>query len=172
MKKKLFTLSTFSLLLLSGCGNTTDENNKDSTDITPTTMTTPTLTAKQEKIVKEYATEEKDPLVELLQADKKTEKKAYLLNKSEFLKQWKEKKGVLIDLRTPAEIEKTPMIDKSAKNFDVYSIDFAENFRNLDKNQYYFIYCAHGNRSASVYKSMKKAGFTNVFELKGGILGK
>jgi len=79
---------------------------------------------------------------------------------------------VLIDLRTPGEIEKTPLLDILAKNFDVYTPNFAENFRNLDKKENYFIYCAHGNRSASVYQSMKTAGFENVFELKGGIEGK
>lgn len=173
MKKKIIALSALSFLLFSGCTDSDDTANINTSSAeTEQATATPTLTVKEKKIIKEYGTEAKDPLVELLKPDTAKDKKDYLLEKKEFLAKWKETKGTLIDLRTPAEIKTLPMLDASAKNFNFYSPTFAENFRDLDRDKTYFIYCAHGNRSASVYKSMKAAKFTNVFELKGGITAK
>jgi len=89
MKKIMITCSVVSLLVFSGCGDDDIEETPAATE-----LATPTLTTEQEQIIKEYSTEEKDPLVELLRADNNPEQKDYLLNKSDFLSQWKKKRSV------------------------------------------------------------------------------
>ncbi len=40
----------------------------------------------------------------------------------------------------------------------------------LDKNATYAVYCRSGNRSGQAVKVMQDAGFTNVFNMNGGVI--
>ena len=40
----------------------------------------------------------------------------------------------------------------------------------LDKEKPVYLYCRSGKRSASAAEKLKEAGFTEVYNLKGGIL--
>lgn len=75
---------------------------------------------------------------------------------------------VILDIRTPEEFAGGHIA--GAANLDFYEPDFAANLDALDKDLPYFVYCRSGNRSASAIETMKDLGFTQVYELDGGIV--
>lgn len=75
---------------------------------------------------------------------------------------------LIIDLRTPNEIVQGKVKDSLEINF--YSKDFKKQLNKLDKNKTYTIYCRSGGRSGSTMSIMKKLGFKNVYDIKGGII--
>lgn len=79
-----------------------------------------------------------------------------------------EKEGTLIDMRTPAEFADNHI--DPAMNIDFYASDFEQQLELLDKNSPYFIYCQTGSRTARILETMRALGFTEVYDLKGGIL--
>ncbi|MFD2247126.1 rhodanese-like domain-containing protein [Pontibacter ruber] len=77
----------------------------------------------------------------------------------------KDKKAVLVDVRTPAEFEAGHL--EGAKNADFLSGDFAKEMQNWDKNKTYYLYCASGNRSGKAAKLMEEAGFKKIYNIGG-----
>ncbi|NDI98963.1 rhodanese-like domain-containing protein [Flavobacterium sp. LaA7.5] len=73
----------------------------------------------------------------------------------------------LVDVRTPAEFRQGHI--KSAKNVDVSNADFEKRIQQLDKNKPVYVYCRSGHRSKMAARKMEKAGFTMIYDLKGGI---
>lgn len=86
---------------------------------------------------------------------------------STFKKLMDEKKYVLVDLRTTAEIEKKGMI-KGALQIDYFAKDAEAQIAGLDKNKSYLLYCAGGGRSSECATLMQKLGFTNLVNLERG----
>jgi len=80
----------------------------------------------------------------------------------------KDKEGILLDIRTSQEYDDFHL--KDAINIDLYRSDFEEKINNLDKSFPYFIYCHTGSRTKMVLDIMKKGGFREVYDLKGGLL--
>jgi rhodanese-related sulfurtransferase len=76
--------------------------------------------------------------------------------------------SVVIDVRTAAEARSGSI--KGAVNIDIMSMDFQQKIAKLDKNKTYFVYCRSGNRSGQACKMMGDAGFTNVYNLSGGMM--
>lgn len=74
----------------------------------------------------------------------------------------------IIDLRQPAEIEKTGKI-AGAENIDFYQEGFAEVIGKLDKTVPYLLYCETGERSGATIDYMAQQGFSKVYDLEGGI---
>lgn len=74
----------------------------------------------------------------------------------------------VIDLRTPAETA-AGKITASALEIDFYASDFDTKLSALDRNTSYLIYCRSGNRSGQTLKKMEALGFSEVYDLKGGI---
>ncbi|QGF23057.1 rhodanese-like domain-containing protein [Raineyella fluvialis] len=74
---------------------------------------------------------------------------------------------VVVDVRTPAEYAAGHV--QGAVNLDVQAADFTTKMNQLDKTATYAIYCHSGNRSAAATTAMGKAGFSHVYNLKGGI---
>jgi phage shock protein E len=74
--------------------------------------------------------------------------------------------GVLIDLRTPAEIEKGFI--KGSKMIDFTDKNYEQEFAKLDKNKTTYIYCAGGGRSGSAAEYMQEHGFKKVVNLQKG----
>ncbi len=79
-----------------------------------------------------------------------------------------DKKGIILDIRTPAEYAEGHL--PHAINFDFYAVDFEQQLEILDKDQTYFIYCRTGSRSSVALDLMKRTGFKEVYDLKGGII--
>jgi rhodanese-related sulfurtransferase len=87
----------------------------------------------------------------------------------EFEKLWREKKGVVLDVRTAKEF--TDGHIPGAVNLDVNSADFAKRVGELDKSKTYLVHCAAGVRSARACGKMSELGFTSLIDLAPGFKG-
>ena len=74
---------------------------------------------------------------------------------------------VLLDIRTPAEVESGHI--SGAQNLDFYSATFEEDLKKLDHDKTYLIYCRSGNRTGQARALMASLGFSKVYDLDGGI---
>jgi len=75
----------------------------------------------------------------------------------------------ILDVRTKEEFDGGHI--ENSMNIDVHSPTFNEQVEALDKNKIYVVYCASGGRSASVVQTMMGLGFTNAYNMSGGIAG-
>ena len=75
---------------------------------------------------------------------------------------------VVLDIRTPEEFNEVRI--GGATNIDYYATDFADQLDTLDKNDPYVMYCRSGNRTSDAVTTMKELGFTEVYEIDGGIV--
>lgn len=88
--------------------------------------------------------------------------------------QWKEKldaspDGVIVDVRTPLEWEEG-IIPNAVLNNIQEQQEFMDYVESLDKDKEYFIYCRSGARSRNACAYMDSLGFTNTYNLAGGIM--
>lgn len=90
------------------------------------------------------------------------------LDPKTFIAMQEDRKGTLIDIRTPAEYAEHHL--HGAINFDFYSVDFEKQLENLDKTHPYFIYCRTGSRTNTAMDIMKSLKFQEVYDMKGGII--
>lgn len=72
-----------------------------------------------------------------------------------------------IDVRTQEEFNEKRI--EGAKNI-VYDNNFKQKLSKLDKDKPVIVYCRSGRRSASSAIILKDNGFTEIYNLKGGIL--
>lgn len=79
-----------------------------------------------------------------------------------------EKNVTVIDVRTPEEVSQGKMVE-DALELNFYATDFEEQLQQLDPNQTYVLYCRSGNRSATAVQQMKDLGFTEVYDIDGGV---
>lgn len=79
----------------------------------------------------------------------------------------KDKTIQLIDVRTPAEL--ATGIIKGSKNIDFSSPDFVTRMSALDKSKPVAVYCAVGGRSGKSALKLKELGFTQIYDLAGGM---
>ena len=73
----------------------------------------------------------------------------------------------LIDVRTPAEYEAGHLTN--ATMIDFRKEDFREKVAELDKDQPVMVYCAAGGRSTAAAEVLEELGFSQIYELEGGI---
>ncbi|WP_109438907.1 MULTISPECIES: rhodanese-like domain-containing protein [Aquimarina] len=73
----------------------------------------------------------------------------------------------LIDVRTPSEYA-DGHID-GASNIDFRDDNFEALIAKVDKTKPVAVYCGRGGRSGKCSAYMKKAGFTKIYDLDGGI---
>lgn len=79
------------------------------------------------------------------------------------------KPGVtIIDVRTISEYSAGHL--QGAVNMDVEGMTFANDILDLDKTKTYAVYCASGARSYKAATMMSDAGFTDVYDLDGGVM--
>ena len=76
--------------------------------------------------------------------------------------------ALLIDVRKPEEFSYGHI--KNAMNINWHDDGFFEMVSRLDKSKPVFIYCLTGGRADPAADNMRKMGFSNVYELKGGFL--
>ena len=91
-----------------------------------------------------------------------------LLTPEDFKKQIHNKKVQLIDIRTSGEFRSGSI--KGSKNIDFYSSSFNTEFSKLKKDKAVYIFCRTGTRSRHAANKLAKMGFTNIIDLKGGIV--
>lgn len=76
--------------------------------------------------------------------------------------------ATIIDVRTHGEFEKGHL--ENALNCDWNGNEFEKQIASLDKSKPVFVYCLSGGRSSAAAKKMRSDGFTQVYELSGGIM--
>jgi rhodanese-related sulfurtransferase len=74
----------------------------------------------------------------------------------------------VVDVRTPQEFAAGHL--PSAVNVDVEGGSFEQQIQQLPTDGTYFVYCRSGNRSGVATDQMAKLGFTDVYDLQGGIV--
>ncbi len=87
----------------------------------------------------------------------------------EFQKLLTEKSNAtVLDVRTPDEFKAGYI--KGAVNMDIYDPGFKENLATLDAAKPVLVYCKSGGRSAGAAKLLAEMGFTEVYDLQGGVM--
>src|SRR6185503_7720331 len=77
--------------------------------------------------------------------------------------------ATLLDVRTPEEFSKGHL--QNAVNINWRdSATFEQQINFIDKGKPVFVYCLSGTRSAAAASKMRTEGFTEVYELEGGIM--
>ena len=76
--------------------------------------------------------------------------------------------AIVLDVRTNAEFSDSFI--PGAKNLDVGDADFKSKVIQFDKSKPCYVYCRSGIRSAKAMGMMQEIGFTEVYNLEGGIL--
>ena len=90
------------------------------------------------------------------------------LSVSEFSNKVAEAGVVTLDVRTPGEFNEGHI--EGALLVDFQSGNFENEIASLDKSKTYAVYCRSGNRSGQAVKVMSEAGFTNIYNLNGGVI--
>lgn len=74
----------------------------------------------------------------------------------------------LLDVRTPGEYMGGHIAN--SQNVDWNSAKFEEQVKKLDKTKPVLIYCLSGGRSGSASRKLQSMGFTQIYELAGGMM--
>jgi rhodanese-related sulfurtransferase len=90
------------------------------------------------------------------------------LSVSEFSSKVTEAGIITLDVRTPGEFSEGHI--EGAQLIDFQSGNFESEIATLDKSKTYAIYCRSGSRSGQAVKIMSDAGFTNLYNLNGGVI--
>ena len=90
------------------------------------------------------------------------------LSVSEFSNKVTEAGIITLDVRTPGEFSEGHI--DGALLIDFQSGNFENKIASLDKSKTYAVYCRSGNRSGEAVKVMSDAGFTNLYNLNGGVI--
>ena len=75
---------------------------------------------------------------------------------------------IVLDVRTPEEFKTGHLVN--AININLEGSDFASEVSKLDKNSTVAVYCRSGNRSGVATKQMAELGFTDMYDMQGGIV--
>ena len=90
------------------------------------------------------------------------------LHVDEFKMKMLEPDTVVLDVRDESE-----MVEGFIEGYELinmFSPDFIERIKSLDRDKTYLVYCRSGNRSAQTCGLMSRMGFERVYNLNGGIL--
>lgn len=79
----------------------------------------------------------------------------------------KDKKGVILDIRTPEEYKEGYI--EGAEFLDFLGQDFESGLEKMNKKKTYYVYCRSGKRTIAATEKMKQMGFKKVYMLDGGI---
>ena len=92
------------------------------------------------------------------------------LNQSQWRDQLeKDANAVVLDVRTNAEVAEGMI--PNAQQIDIMNAaNFMEKVKQLDTSKNYYIYCRSGGRSAQACMIMNSLGFTNTYNLIGGMM--
>lgn len=74
----------------------------------------------------------------------------------------------IVDVRTKVEFDSAYI--QKAVNIDYKNPNFSENILAIDKTQPVLVYCRSGKRSYNAMNIMIQLGFSEVYNMQGGIL--
>jgi len=97
----------------------------------------------------------------------KTNKKYENVGAAQFDELMREKNSVVLDVRTPEELNDGAVPGHKMINF--FDPSFQQKVAKLDKSKTYLVYCRSGNRSGNACKAMGDMGFEKLYNLEGGI---
>ena len=75
---------------------------------------------------------------------------------------------IILDVRTPEEFNAGHIAN--AININLEGSDFSSEVSKLDKNDTVAVYCRSGNRSGVATDQMAEIGFTDMYDMQGGIV--
>ena len=75
---------------------------------------------------------------------------------------------IILDVRTPEEFNAGHIAN--AININIAGSDFASEVSKLDENATVAVYCRSANRSALATNEMAELGFTDMYDMQGGII--
>jgi phage shock protein E len=75
---------------------------------------------------------------------------------------------IILDVRTPEEFNSGHIAN--AININVADSNFSSEVSKLDKNATVAVYCRSANRSAVATNEMAELGFTDMYDMQGGII--
>ena len=75
---------------------------------------------------------------------------------------------IILDVRTPEEFNAGHI--ENAININVADSNFSSEVSKLDKNATVAVYCRSANRSAVATNEMAELGFTDMYDMQGGII--
>lgn len=84
-----------------------------------------------------------------------------------FHKLSREKPGIVLDVRTPGEVARGRLPDATV--IDISEARFTQKIQLMPKDKPIFVYCASGQRSAAAAEVLLRHGFSEVYNLSGGI---
>jgi len=90
------------------------------------------------------------------------------ISAEQFLKLDNTSSAIILDVRTDSEFQRGHL--ENAVLLNMYSSDFKEKIKKLDKQNTYYVYCRSGARSKSAVRIMRKEGFHDAFNIKGGLI--
>ena len=73
----------------------------------------------------------------------------------------------VIDVRTPEEFDEGHL--EGATRIGLADADFRDQLDGLDRDANYLVYCRSDNRSGQAVAIMREMGFTNVWDMDGGV---
>lgn len=77
----------------------------------------------------------------------------------------------LVDLRGQSQVERGEIYHTNALKIERGYLEFQIEKKVPDKNAKIVLYCCSGMRSILAAESLMKMGYTNVYSLKGGVIG-
>ena len=90
------------------------------------------------------------------------------LNQSKWASDIENTSNTILDVRTPEEFNEG-YIPKSI-NLNIYDANsFMSKIQSFNKENNFYIYCKSGARSSQACQIMSQLGFSNVYNLLGGI---
>jgi rhodanese-related sulfurtransferase len=84
----------------------------------------------------------------------------------EFAKLSKDKKSIVLDVRTPSEFKAGHI--PGAVNIDINGPDFEKKVAALEKDKVYLVHCAAGRRSAKACQKLNELKFPQLYNLEPG----
>ena len=106
--------------------------------------------------------------ITLFNCKQSTAQQSTLLEPQEFKEFLANNEVLLVDVRTPQEFNADHI--ENAVNINFLWSDFEQNVQKLDTTKTLVIYCRSGNRSSKSAEVFLNAGFSEVRDLKGGVL--
>ncbi|MCF7569215.1 rhodanese-like domain-containing protein [Sabulilitoribacter arenilitoris] len=104
----------------------------------------------------------------IFSCSKRLPSKAKLISAEDMQSLLKQDSVLLIDVRTPKEFNAGHI--KNALNINFFAPTFTEDIKAIDKEKPVILYCRSGKRSAKSAKKFIEAGFTDLYNLDGGII--